>query len=295
MKHSAYIIAGPTASGKSEFAHRLARCVNGTIINCDSVQIYRGIENISASPFAGLEIADSIDGIPYRLFSILPLDTQISVVDYLRLARAEYESVIEAGRTPIFVGGTGYYINALINGISPMPDVSDENRIRARDMVANDIEAARKLLPPDFLSSDPQRVARAVEVFFETGHHITEFQNAQRVGAVVPNAFRVLINPDITVLRERIASRIPQMLSGGAMDEAVRVIDSGWNENRAIGASQLCKFIRGEISQDECIQNWITKTNQYAKRQRTWFRTQYTPNITINCAGGTDADIDLII
>lgn len=295
MKHSAYIIAGPTASGKSEFAHRLARCVNGTIINCDSVQIYRGIENISASPFAGLEIADSIDGIPYRLFSILPLDTQISVVDYLRLARAEYESVIKAGRTPIFVGGTGYYINALINGISPMPDVSDENRIRARDMVANDIEAARKLLPPDFLSSDPQRVARAVEVFFETGHHITEFQNAQRVGAVVPNAFRVLINPDITVLRERIASRIPQMLSGGAMDEAVRVIDSGWNENRAIGASQLCKFIRGEISQDECIQNWITKTNQYAKRQRTWFRTQYTPDITINCAGGTDADIDLII
>ena len=73
MKHCAYIIAGPTASGKSDFAHRLACRINGVIINCDSVQIYRGIENISASPFAGREIADNIDGIPYRLFSILPL------------------------------------------------------------------------------------------------------------------------------------------------------------------------------------------------------------------------------
>ena len=82
MKHDAYIITGPTASGKSDFAHRLARHINGVIINCDSVQIYRGIENIAASPFAGREISDSIDGVPYRLFSVLPLTEQISVADY---------------------------------------------------------------------------------------------------------------------------------------------------------------------------------------------------------------------
>lgn len=295
MKHNAYIIAGPTASGKSDFAHHLARRINGTIINCDSVQIYRGIENISASPFAGREIADNIDGIPYRVFSNLPLTEQISVADYLNMARAEYDAAIGAGRTPIFVGGTGYYINALINGISPMPDVSDENRARARDLVAVDIEAARNLLPTDFTATDPQRVARAVEVFFETGHHLSEFQNAPRIGAVVPDAYRVLICPDSDVSRERIATRIPEMLSGGALVEAQNIIDSNWDENRAIGASQLCKFIRGDISREECIQNWITKTNQYAKRQRTWFRTQYNPNTIINCAGGTDADIEAII
>ena len=295
MKHSAYIIAGPTASGKSDFAHELARQTNGTIINCDSVQIYRGIENIAASPFATREITENIDGVPYRLFSVLPLTEQISVADYLNMARTEYESAIGAGRTPIFVGGTGYYINALINGISPMPDVSDASRHRARELVGADPDAARRLLPPDFTATDPQRVARALEVFFETGHHITEFQNMPRVGAVVPDACRVLISPDSALLRERIAARVPEMLSGGALAEAQLVINSGWDENRAIGASQLCKFIRGEITESECVQNWITKTNQYAKRQRTWFRTQYSPDIIINCAGGTDADIDKII
>lgn len=295
MKHSAYIIAGPTASGKSDFAHRLARKIGGTIINCDSVQIYRGIENIAASPFVAREITDNIDGVPYRLFSVLPLTEQISVADYLNMARTEYESAIGAGRTPIFVGGTGYYINALINGISPMPDVSDASRMRARELVGADPDAARRLLPPDFTATDPQRVARALEVFFETGHHITEFQNMPRIGAVAPDACRILISPDSALLRERIAARVPEMLSGGALAEAQSVINSGWDENRAIGASQLCKFIRGEITESECVQNWITKTNQYAKRQRTWFRTQYNPDIIINCAGGTDADIDKII
>ena len=282
MNKDSYIIAGPTASGKSDFAHELAHQTNGTIINCDSVQIYRGIEAISASPFADRNTFDEIDGVPYRLFSILPLTEQISVSDYLRLERAEYENAIAAGRTPIFVGGTGYYINALINGISPMPDVSAENRARARELVARDLDAARALLPADFSATDPQRVARAVEVFFETGRHITEYQDMPRVGAIVPNATRVLINPNSALLRERIAARIPLMLSSGALAEGQSVIDSGWDETRAIGASQLCKFIRGEITETECVQNWITRTNQYAKRQRTWFRTQYAPDIIID-------------
>lgn len=290
MKHSAYIITGPTASGKSNFAHELARKINGTIINCDSVQIYRGIENIAASPFAGREFADNIDGVPYRLFSILPLTEQISVADYLNLAQAEYDAAIAEGRTPIFVGGTGYYINALVNGISPMPDISPENRARAREMVATDIDGARKMLNADFAATDPQRVARALEVLLETGVQLTEFQSRPRVGAVAPSATRVLINPDTALLRERIAVRVPEMLNGGALDEAHAVIKSGWDENRAIGASQLCRYIRGETDMEQCIENWITKTNQYAKRQRTWFRTQYNPDIIIDHTP-TDADV----
>lgn len=282
MTQKSYIITGPTASGKSDFAHLLALETNGTIINCDSVQIYRGIENIAASPFAGRDISDEIDGVPYRLFSILPLSEQISVADYLDMARREYDAAIRAGRTPIFVGGTGYYINALVNGISPMPDVSDENRRRAREMVLSDIDGARRLLPVDFVATDPQRIARALEVFLETGHHLTEYQSAPRVGAVAPDAVRVLVSPPSDILAERIVARVPQMLSGGALAEGQSVIDSGWDENRAIGASQLCRFIRGEISEVECIENWITKTRQYAKRQRTWFRTQYAPDIIID-------------
>lgn len=276
MIHESYIITGPTASGKSSFAHELARKIGGVIINADSVQIYRGIENISASPFAGRKITDEIDGVPYRLFSILPLTEQISVAEYLNLARAEYDAAIKSGRVPIFVGGTGYYINALINGISPMPDIDDNVRARAREMVARDIDGARKMLPSDFVATDPQRVARALEVFLQTGKHITEYQSVARMGAVVPNANRIVINPSVETLRARIAARIPKMLAGGALDEARAVIDAGWDENRAIGASQLCKYLRGEITMDDAVQNWITKTNQYAKRQRTWFRTQFS-------------------
>lgn len=281
MKHSSYIITGPTASGKSDFAHRLARAVNGTIINCDSVQIYRGIENISASPFAGRAITDEIDGVPYKLFSILPLDKQISVADYLNLAHREYDNARAAGRTPIFVGGTGYYINAIINGISPMPDISDDVRRRARELVATDIDAARRMLPAEFTATDPQRVARAVEVFLQTGRHITEFQNAPRAGAIAPDAFRILINPPLDVLRGRIAARVSKMLAGGAVAEGRAVIDSGWDARRAIGAAQMVAYLRGEIDMDTCVQNWITKTNQYAKRQRTWFRTQFAADIVL--------------
>jgi len=283
-QYTSYIITGPTASGKSEYAHNLARKIGGVIINCDSVQIYRGIENISASPFATRDLTDEIDGVPYRLFSILPLSAQISVADYLNLARREYDAAIASGRTPIFVGGTGYYINAILNGISPMPDISPENRARAREMVATDLNGARKMLPRDFTATDPQRVARAVEVFLQTGRHITEWQKLPRSGAIVPMPHKILINPEMSELRPRISARIPKMLDGGALDEARAIISAKWDASRAIGASQLCAFVRGEISRDECINDWITKTNQYAKRQRTWFRTQFAADEIINHA-----------
>ncbi len=294
MIHNAYVITGPTASGKSDFAHRLALRINGTIINCDSVQIYRGIENISASPFATRPVTDEIDGVPYRLFSILPLTDQISVADYQNMARREYDFARTNGRIPIFVGGTGYYINAIINGISPMPDISAENRKRARILVESDIEAARKILSPDFVATDPQRVARALEVFFQTSHHLSEYQSVPRVGQISPTPYKILINPPADLLRERIVKRIPQMLSGGAVAEAHNIIMTGWDPNRAIGAGQLCAYLRGEITHEKCIENWIIKTNQYAKRQRTWFRTQFNSDCTIEHIP-TDNDIEMVV
>lgn len=279
-----YIITGPTASGKSGYAHKLARECGGVVINCDSVQIYRGIENISASPFAGRDLTDEIDGVPYRLFSILPLTVQISVADYLEMARREYDAARAAGLIPIFVGGTGYYINAILDGISPMPDVSPENRARAREMVATDIDAAREMLPPDFKATDPQRVARAVEVLLQTGRQLTDWQKLPRIGAITPTPYKILINPDMDELRPRIAARIPEMWAGGAVDEARDIIAANWDTRRAIGAAQLCAYLRGNIDRERCIADWTTKTNQYAKRQRTWFRTQFAADLEINHA-----------
>ena len=275
MKNKSFIIAGPTASGKSDFAHELALKINGAIINCDSVQIYRGIENISASPFACRPITDEIEGVPYKLFSILPLNEHISVADYLNLAKQAMQDVVALGKTPIFVGGTGYYINVLVDGIASVPKISPETRVRARDMVKNQKDSVRELLPPDFAMTDPQRTARALEVFLETGIHLTDWQKQPRVGALIPNACKILVLPERTVLLKRIAERIPKMMQGGALDEAKNIIANNLDETRAIGAMQLCKMLRGEISESEAIENWITKTNQYAKRQSTWFRGQY--------------------
>ena len=294
MSNKAIIITGPTASGKSDFAHKLAIQINGAIIKCDSVQIYRGIENISASPFAGLPITDNIDGVPYKLFSILPLDKHISVADYLELARNAMKEVKEMGKTPIFVGGTGYYINVLLNGIATVPEISEDNRKRAREMVKTDIDSVRKLLPSDFDKTDPQRVARALEVFLETGKSLSDWQKQPRSGALVPDAYKILVLPEREVLLERIAKRIPQMIHGGALDEAKNIIKNNMDETRAIGATQLCKMLRGELSEIDAIENWVVKTNQYAKRQRTWFRGQYNADLIIENVP-TDSDVKKVV
>ena len=294
MSNKAIIITGPTASGKSDFAHKLALAVNGAIINCDSVQIYSGIENISASPFAGLPITDNIDGVPYKLFSILPLDKHISVADYLELAGTAMDEVVAMGKTPIFVGGTGYYINVLLNGIATVPEISEDVRKRAREMVKQDINAVRKLLPNDFDKIDPQRVARALEVFLETGKSLSDWQKQPRSGALVPDAYKILVLPEREVLLNRIAKRIPQMINGGALVEAKNIIKNNMDETRAIGATQLCKMLRGELTEIDAIENWVVKTNQYAKRQRTWFRGQYNADFVIDHIP-TDFDVKKVV
>ncbi len=296
MKRNSVIITGPTASGKSDFAHNLAKRINGAIINCDSVQIYRGIETISASPFAG-RVGDGfneIDGIPYRLFSVLPLSEHISVADYLKLATAAYEEVVKMGKIPIFVGGSGYYINVLVHGISPIPDISEENRKKAREMIANYPDAVHKLLPEDFENKDPQRNARALEVFLETGTPLSQWQKLPRRGALIPNAYKILVLPDRELLLSRIAKRVPEMLHGDAMTEARNIIANKENEERAIGATQLCKMLRRDIPRQEAIDDWITKTNQYAKRQRTWYRNQYIADYEILHVP-TEKDIEHVI
>lgn len=289
MKIRSYIIAGPTASGKSDFAVALARKVGGVVINCDSVQIYKGIENISASP-----LAEEPTEIPHRLFSVLGLTQQINVAQYLELARKEFDAAIQSGKPAIFVGGTGFYINATLNGISPIPEISDENRVRAREMVRDYPDSAKQLLlnaDPKFDSFDPQRMARALEVFLETGRPLSEWQSLPRHGAVAPDAIKILINPFKEILAARIAARVPIMIARGALDEARAAIAVGWDTDRAIGASEAAKFIRGEITEQQMIQNWILRTNQYAKRQRTWFKHQFGADIEIGHIP-TDKDLE---
>ena len=280
MVKKSFIIAGPTASGKSDFAHRLAQRMGGTIINADSVQIYKGIENIAASP-----LIDDLGNVPYKLFSIKEVGEQIAVAEYLDLAKKEYD----AAEVPIFVGGSGYYINVIINGMSPIPEVSEENRIRARQMVLEAPDAARKLT--DFEFRDPQRMSRALEVFLETGRPLSEWQQLPRRGAIKPTPIKVLVMPDRELLAERIRARLDVMLDNGGLDEVRKYIDF---PDRAIGIEEIGKFLRGEITKEEAVENWSVRTIQYAKRQRTWFRNQFDEDIFIPRVPRNE-DLDLIM
>jgi tRNA dimethylallyltransferase len=231
-------------------------------------------------PSTGGELGPSIDGVPYKLFSILPLTEQISVVDYLELAR----NAIDPTRPAIFVGGTGFYIRALLDGISPIPDISKDSRDRARAMVRDYPDAAKQLLinaDSKFDAFDSQRMARALEVFLDTGRPLSEWQSLPKRGAVIPNAIKILINPHSEILSSRIAKRVPEMIANGALDEARAAIDAGWDTKRAIGADEAAKFLRGECDDKTMIANWITRTNQYAKRQRTWFNHQFNADMEI--------------
>jgi tRNA dimethylallyltransferase len=277
MVKRSYIVAGTTASGKSDFAHNLALRLGGTIINADSVQIYNGIENISASPLADRdkkqETRDKghlVGGVSYKLFSIKGLDEQISVSDYLDLARAEYD----AAAVPIFVGGSGYYINALVNGISPIPDVSLENRAKAREMVAENPANAREVAGCAF--QDPQRISRALEVFLETGRPLSEWQKLPRTGGINPAPVKILIMPPVDVLAARIRERLAQMFERG-IPEAEKF--AGFPD-RAIGIDEIGNFLRG-APKEQVLENWAVRTEQYAKRQRTWFRHQFDADIII--------------
>jgi len=287
MAKKSYIVAGPTASGKSDFAHKLAKRVGGTVVNADSVQIYRGVENLSASPFAGMDAAKNnseIDGVPYRLFSTKDLSEHISVTDYLALARAEFDTA----NIPVFVGGSGYYINSILKGLSPVPEVSLDNRARARKMVEEAPDAAKKLTDYEF--KDPQRIARALEVFLETGRQLTEWQQLPRRGAIRPAPFKILLMPPREALDERIRARLDVMITGG-LDEARA--NAGFS-NRAIGIEMLGKFLSGELTEIEARNVWAERTCQYAKKQRTWFRNQFDPDFVIP-RFPTDQDLENVL
>ena len=281
MVFNSYVITGSTASGKSDFAHKLAKKINGIIINCDSVQIYKGIENISASPFAEVkEIKDEIDNISYKLFSILNLSNHLNVVDYLNLAKEEYIKAKESNKIPIFVGGTGFYINGIINGLSPIPNISEEKRAIARKMTLEEAEKAKELT--DFKFTDHQRLSRALEVLLETGKQISYWQDKEKIKYINPTPYKILINPDKELIKKRIKIRIQEMLTGGAIEEAKNIIKSNFDVKRAIGAKELTDFLLNKITKEECIKLWETNTIKYAKRQRTWFRTQFKPDFIIN-------------
>jgi tRNA dimethylallyltransferase len=275
-------IVGPTASGKSALALRLARARSGEIVSCDSLQVYRGLDIGSAKPTAEERAA-----VPHHLVDVVDPGEAFSAASYARLARAALGEIVARGRLPIVAGGTGLYLHALLQGLFEGPSRDEGLRRRLEGLAERhgdarlhrllarvDPEAAARTRPRDRV-----RVVRALEVRCVTGRPISEQQQG---GAEPLRGFGTLVvglDPDRAELRKAVEARTRDMLARGLVDEVRSLLGRGYGEEalrplRAIGYRQAVAVVRGEMTVAEAEGAIVTETMRFAKRQRTWFRHQ---------------------
>jgi len=268
------LIAGPTASGKSGLALELAERQGGVIVNADALQVYACWRVLTARPSAADEAL-----VPHRLYGHVGRDQDYSVGHWLR----EVAQVLASDARPIIVGGTGLYFTALTAGLAAIPAIpaqvraEGDARRRAGDvagMLAGLDPATRAAIDPQ----NPARVQRAWEVLRATGRGLADWQAATGP-ALLPlaRAQALVLAPDPAWLGARIDARFDAMMAAGALDE-VRAQLPHWNpaqpSARAIGARELVAYLRGEIGRDQAVALARIASRQYAKRQRTWFRSR---------------------
>ncbi len=269
---TALIIAGPTCSGKSALALDLAVRLGGTVINADSMQVYRELRVLTARP----ALEDEARA-PHRLYGVRPAAEPGNAAWWRREAMAE----MERARLPILCGGTGLYLTALTQGIVDIPDPDPAMRAEARAMLPDLPGLHARLTEADpataagIYPGDGQRLARAWEVWRSTGRGLAAWQALTLPPA--PWRFRmVLLDPPRPVLRQAIAGRFAAMLAAGALDEVrtVRHLDPALPAMRAHGVVELMQYLDGRISLDEAAVKTELVTGRYTKQQATWFRNR---------------------
>jgi tRNA dimethylallyltransferase len=274
------LIAGPTASGKSDLAVDLALALGrpAVVINADSAQVYRDLRVLSARPTDG-----EMRGVSHRLFGEWDGAEPCSAADWAARAKREIEVAHLAEQVPILVGGTGLYIRTLLDGIAPIPEIDPGVRAAVRDMPVDaafaalqveDAERAEALKP-----GDAQRIARALEVVRSTGRPLAEWQR-ERSGGIgqAVDLHPLVLLPPREWLYARCDLRFERMMERGAVEEVeallARGLSAAFPVMRAIGVPEIAGYLRGEWSREEAIAMGQQATRNYAKRQYTWFRRQ---------------------
>lgn len=271
------LIAGPTASGKSALAVRLAEAANGVVINADASQVYADVPILSAAPGA-----EDMARAPHRLFGYRDAAFACSAADWAADARREIAAAHEAGKLPILVGGTGLYLRTLIFGIAPVPEIDPTIRAEVRALSVAQAHAALGAEDPAMAHlrpSDRTRVARALEVVRSTGRSLADWQQ-QLIGGIggeVTLRASILLPPR-DWLRARCDARFTTMLDRGAIEEVqalrARRLDPALPAMQAIGVREIAALCDGLISHEAMVERARAATRQYAKRQYTWFRHQ---------------------
>lgn len=273
------VIGGPTASGKNEIALAVARMVPAEFVNADSRQIYRHLAIGTNQPGPEQQTL-----VRHHLFGFLEPDVPFTAADYERLASSAVREVAGRGRLPVVVGGTGFYLRALLKGTWPVPAKDERLRSRLRRVEGRRgrefLHRMLKRLDSDSASrvpvNDVYRVIRALEIIFQSGQRQSTFRKDTEDRF---NAVKVYLDVDRSRLNELIERRTVLMFEQGWLDEVRQLIEQypdfeKMPASASLGYREIIRLLRGEMTLDACRQMIVTKTRQYAKRQSTWFRNQ---------------------
>ena len=301
MKNSVIVIGGPTASGKSKLAIDLALRLNGEIINADSMQVYADTPILSAVPDNKEKALAE-----HHMFEIYESSVHGNVVDWLDLCVNKIQEIQAKGKLPVVVGGTGLYLNNLINGTTPIPPAAKEVREKIyAELKENSLEYMyEKLQKIDektakrLSKNDKTRILRALEVYASTGIKISDWYEKPLIKRLPQAKFFVIkLLPDIAELNERCAFRFEKMIKEGALTEVKKLIAKNLPDDlpamKALGVPELTAYLKGEITLNEAVVLAKIHTRQYAKRQLTWFRNQLKADITVTeCYDGQKNIVD---
>ena len=274
-------VTGPTASGKTALAIALAKRLDGEIISCDSMQIYRGMDIGTAKP-----TREELAAVPHHLIDILPADAPYSCSDYVKDAERAVEDVVSRGKLPIFCGGTGLYLDRFLKGGNDGGAACDES-LRAElwsfyekqgvDALYERLIELDPVAAESIHKNNVKRVIRAIEICLVTGEKKSDIdkKNSEIVDRYDHKVITLAFS-DRELLYRRIEHRVDQMMAEGLLDETRRLMAEGVFERsltaaQAIGYKELFPYIRGEAVLDECVEELKSATRRYAKRQVTWF------------------------
>lgn len=272
-----FCIAGPTASGKSDYAVRVAKAVDGEIINADALQVYAELQWLSARPTDA-----DMGGVPHHMFGYVSGGTLYSTGDWLRDVVPIILEVLGRNKTPILTGGTGMYFRAVLEGLADVPAVprdmaAEVDRIAIADM-RREAEGLDPVATARVLGHDPQRLARIIGVYRATGRTLSDWQASTR--PVIPARFtrRLTLMPERATLYDRINKRFDRMIEAGALEEARAVHAHAYPARapmlKAIGLSHLLSYLDGECDLEIAVETAKRDSRRLAKRQMTWFRNR---------------------
>ena len=282
MKRPLIILTGPTAVGKTKLSIALAKAVNGEIISADSMQVYRGMDIGTAKIRP-----EEMQGIPHHLIDILPPEEDFNVVLFAKLAKQAMEQCYAQGKIPILVGGTGFYIQAVLYDIDFTENDDDKSYRESLERLA--AEQGAEILHEKLRQVDPKaaeeihpnnvkRVIRALEFYEKSGQKISEHNEEQKQKESPYNFAYFVLNDERAVLYDRINQRVDQMVEDGLEAEVQKLLSAGVSASsvsmQGLGYKELVAYLNGECSLEEAIYILKRDTRHFAKRQLTWFKRE---------------------